>query len=80
MEISWKDFDKVEMRVGTVLEVKDFPEAKNPAYRLQIDFGAQLGIRNLQRKSRIATPEKICWPAGDRSGQFSEETNSQLHE
>ena len=43
--ISWKDFDKVEMRVGTVLEVKDFPEARNPAYQLKVDFGEELGIR-----------------------------------
>ena len=45
MEISWKDFDKVEMRIGTVLEVNEFPEARNPAYRLQIDFGKELGIK-----------------------------------
>lgn len=43
--ISWKDFDKVEMRVGTVLEVNDFPEAKKPAYQLRVDFGEQIGIR-----------------------------------
>ncbi len=38
--ITWQDFEKVEMRVGTVLEVKDFPEAMNPAYQLKIDFGS----------------------------------------
>jgi tRNA-binding protein len=37
--ITWKDFEKVEMRVGRVLEVHDFPEANNPSYRLLIDFG-----------------------------------------
>ncbi|MBP6811668.1 MAG: tRNA-binding protein [Saprospiraceae bacterium] len=37
--ISWQDFEKVEMRVGTVLEAKDFPGARNPAYQLLIDFG-----------------------------------------
>lgn len=37
--ISWDDFEKVEIRVGTVLEVQDFPKAKNPAYQLRIDFG-----------------------------------------
>lgn len=42
--ISWSDFEKVEMRVGTVLEVNDFPKAKNPAYQLTIDFGVS-GIR-----------------------------------
>ncbi|HJW97264.1 MAG TPA: tRNA-binding protein [archaeon] len=43
--ISWEDFEKVEMRVGTILEVKDFPEARKPAYRLRIDFG-KFGIKN----------------------------------
>lgn len=37
--ITWNDFEKVEMRVGTVLEADDFPEAKNPSYMLKIDFG-----------------------------------------
>ncbi|CAM4242353.1 tRNA-binding protein [Gillisia limnaea] len=45
MEITWKDFEKVEMRVGTILEVDDFPEAKKPAYQMRIDFGEKLGIR-----------------------------------
>lgn len=43
--LSWEDFEKVDMRVGTVLEVNDFPKARNPAYQLRIDFGA-LGIKN----------------------------------
>ena len=38
--ITWQDFEKVEMRVGTVLEVDDFPEARNPSYQLRIDFGS----------------------------------------
>jgi tRNA-binding protein len=42
--ITWDDFEKVEMRVGTVLEVKDFPEAKNPSYQVKIDFG-KFGIK-----------------------------------
>src|SRR3989338_598072 len=37
--ISWADFEKVEMRVGRVIAVDDFPEARKPAYRLTIDFG-----------------------------------------
>lgn len=43
--ISWADFEKVEMRVGTILEVNDFPEARKPAFQLTIDFGAVIGIR-----------------------------------
>lgn len=44
-EISWTDFEKVELRVGTIIAVDDFPEAKRPAYKLQIDFGEKWGIR-----------------------------------
>jgi tRNA-binding protein len=42
--ISWEDFSKVDMRVGTILEASDFPEARNPSYILKIDFG-DLGIK-----------------------------------
>lgn len=42
--ISWTDFEKVEIRSGTILEVTDFPKAKKPAYQLKIDFGP-LGIK-----------------------------------
>lgn len=45
MEISWKDFAKVEMRIGTIFEVKDFPEAIKPAYQLIIDFGEEIGLK-----------------------------------
>lgn len=44
-EISWTDFEKVDLRVGTIVEVHDFPEARKPAYRLLIDFGDELGLR-----------------------------------
>lgn len=44
MEVSWSDFEKIDLRVGTVLTVRDFPEARNPAYQLQIDFGP-LGLK-----------------------------------
>lgn len=43
--IAWDDFEKVEMRVGTIVEVCDLPEARNPAYLLTIDFGEEIGIR-----------------------------------
>ncbi|WP_055442451.1 tRNA-binding protein [Lacinutrix himadriensis] len=42
--ITFDDFTKVDLRVGTIIEVNDFPEARNPAYQLTIDFGA-LGIK-----------------------------------
>jgi tRNA-binding protein len=43
--LSWQEFEKVEMRVGTILEANDFPEVRKPAYQLTIDFGAVIGIR-----------------------------------
>jgi len=42
--ITWEDFEKVDIRVGKIIEAEDFPEAKNPSYRLKIDFG-KLGIK-----------------------------------
>lgn len=44
-EINWADFEKVELRVGTVKSVDEFPEARKPAYKLTIDFGAEIGVR-----------------------------------
>lgn len=43
-EISWNDFEKVELRAGTILDVMDFPEARKPAYKLSVDFG-EFGIK-----------------------------------
>jgi len=43
-EISWSDFEKVELRAGTILEVFEFPEARKPAYKLKVDFG-EFGVR-----------------------------------
>ncbi len=44
-QISWEDFEKIDIRVGTVLEVNDFPKARKPSYQLKIDFGKE-GIKN----------------------------------
>ena len=43
--IEWKDFEKIDIRVGTITEAKDFPRAKKPAYQLTIDFGEELGLK-----------------------------------
>jgi tRNA-binding protein len=43
--IKWDDFEKVDMRVGTIIEVADFPAANKPSYKFKIDFGSELGIK-----------------------------------
>ncbi len=44
-EISWEEFQKVQLRVGTILEVEAFPEARRPAWKLSVDFGDEVGVR-----------------------------------
>ena len=45
MVINWNDFEKIDMRVGTIIEVNDFPQARKPAFKLSIHFGAELGVK-----------------------------------
>ena len=44
--ISWNDFEKIDLRTGTIIEVNDFPKAHKPAYKLVIDFGKELGLKS----------------------------------
>ncbi|MFK5973941.1 MAG: tRNA-binding protein [Flavobacteriaceae bacterium] len=58
---TWPDFTKIDMRVGTIVQVDDFPEARNPAYRIYIDFGSELGIKksSAQITKRYAKEELL---------------------
>ncbi len=64
--ITWDDFEKVEMRIGTILEAEDFPEAKNPSYKLKIDFGehgikkSSAQLTKLYKKEDLVGKQVIC--------------------
>jgi tRNA-binding protein len=58
-QITWKDFEKVELRAGTIIEVQDFPEARKPSYKLKIDFG-ELGVkRSSAQIKHLYTKEEL---------------------
>ncbi|WP_435262268.1 tRNA-binding protein [Tenacibaculum sp. nBUS_03] len=58
-ELAWSDFTKVEMRIGTIITAEIFKEVKNPAYKMQIDFG-EFGIKKTSAQiTKLYTPEEL---------------------
>jgi export-related chaperone CsaA len=65
--ITWNDFEKLDIRVGTILSVNDFPKARKPAYQVTIDFGPEIGIKrssaqitDLYQKEQLAGQQIIA--------------------
>ena len=81
-KITWQDFEKVELRVGTVLSAENFPQAKKPAYILEIDLGQEIGVKkssvqitHLYKKDELIGRQVLCvcnFPPKQIANFFSE--------
>ena len=57
--ITFDDFQKVDMRVGVILEVEDFPKARNPSYKAKVDFGGEVGIKQTAMQATNYRKEEL---------------------
>lgn len=59
-EITWDDFEQIELRIGTIVAAEPFPEARTPAYRLRVDFGPRIGMkRSSAQLTTLYRPEDL---------------------
>lgn len=81
-KITWQDFEKVELRIGTIVNTEDFPQAKKPAYILTIDLGPEVGLKkssaqvtHLYKKEDLTGRQVLCvcnFPPKQIANFFSE--------
>ena len=81
-QITWQEFEKIDLRIGTILSAEDFPKAKKPAYLITIDLGAEIGVKkssvqitHLYKKEELIGKQVLCvcnFPLKQIANFFSE--------